>query len=517
MAVSYVKFQRGSQAAYDKLVTEKRVDDNTLYFIYPEGNSTVGKLYLGARLISGGDVVLSAATLNDLADVIASEVKVHDFLVAEKVTDAEGKETVAWVNKNVNDVAALIKAAMGEIAAPAKIFQAERTPDHESDEDAIAEQVGEGVTLTAGDMAIVKTPIVDGKFQYTAYVHNGEMWVAMDGNYDAKNVLFANDFTLAGSYTAVGNITKSSNAATGTLSAKGKSLDQLIQNIFTKELNPTKDLPTIALSGDSDQSGEVGTTFTLPTVTVKVSDVGSYTYGPATGITFPVGDLTIAECASTSTKSNITGASNKKSNTAAAVKDSTVSLTASDAKGTVYTDSVISYTFDAVGSYTQGAMPKTNLGNDYESVRIAAGDAHCDARTIKRTGWRNYWYGFVSTTTATGLTRITDSAAANYNKVTDGTKTLTAGGAAISNKTLPTITAAAGDRMPVVVFPTSANKKVASASMPSSLNAPVTFTKIGTVNLAGANGASAVSYDIWGYVADDMPVGADFSIVIGNK
>ena len=102
------------------------------------------------------------------------------------------------------------------------------------------------------------------------------------------------------------------------------------------------------------------------------------------------------------------------------------------------------------------------------------------------------------------------------NTVGDGTKTLIAGGSAISNKTLPTITAAAGDRMPVVVMPTSARKKVASASMPSSLNAPVTFTKLGTVNLEGYNGASAVSYDVWGYVADDMPVGADFSIVIAN-
>ena len=71
--------------------------------------------------------------------------------------------------------------------------------------------------------------------------------------------------------------------------------------------------------------------------------------------------------------------------------------------------------------------------------------------------------------------------------------------------------------MPVVVFPTSANKKVASATMPGSLNSSVDFTFITTVNLAGANGASAVSYDVWGYVADEMPVGADFSIVIGSK
>ena len=386
----------------------------------------------------------------------------------------------------------------------------------ETDAQALARAVA---TPKKGDIAVCERVIGDigSAASMTAYMYDGEHWCALDGNYDASNVYFAKDFTLAGSYTAVGNVTKSSNAATGTLSAKGKSLEQLIQNIFTKELYPTNDLPTIALSGDSDQSGEVGKTFSLPTVKVTVSDVGSYTYGPATGITFPIGDLVIAECASSSDKTTITGATNKKSNTSAAVKDSSVSLTASNAKGTVYTDSAISYTFDAVGSYTAGAMPVTNLGNDYESKKIAAGTAHCDARTIKRTGWRNYWYGFVSTTTAAGLTRITDSAAANYNKVTDGTKTLTAGGAAISNKTLPTITAAAGDRMPVVVFPTSAKKKVTSATMPSSLNAPVTFTKIGTVNLAGANGASAVSYDIWGYVADDMPVGADFSIVIGNQ
>lgn len=366
-----------------------------------------------------------------------------------------------------------------------------------------------------GDIAVCKRVIgeISSAASMTAYMYDGEKWCALDGNYDASNVYFANDFTLAGDYTTVGNVKLSEK----TLSAKGKSLEQLIQNIFTKELYPSNDLPTIALSGDSDKSGEVGTTFTLPKVTLTVSDVGSYTYGPSTGIVFKTGDLTIAECASSSNKDTITAASNKKSNTSDAVKGSTLELTASNAKGTVYTDSVISYVFDAVGSYTQGAMPVTNLGNDYESKRIAAGTAHCDARTIKRSGWRNYWYGFVSTTTAAGLTRITDNSSANYNKVTDGTKTLIAGGAAISNKTLPTITAVAGDRMPVVVFPTSAKKKVASASMPGSLNAPVTFTKIGTVDLNGANGASAVSYDIWGYVADDMPVGADFSIVIGNQ
>lgn len=363
-----------------------------------------------------------------------------------------------------------------------------------------------------GDIAVIERTIggdLSSASSMTAYMYDGENWRALDGNYDASNVYFGNDFTLAGSYSSVGNIALSDK----TLSAKGKSLEQVIQSIFTKELYPTADKPSISLSGDTDASGEVGTTYTIPKVTVKVDDVGSYTYGPETGIVFEVGKLTIAECA----EDGIASATNKKTNTTQMKADDTLQLTASNGKGNTYTDSAISYTFDAEGVYTQGAMPVTNLGNDYETARIASGTATTTARTIKRTGWRNYWYGFISTTDATGLTRITNSGDVNYNKVTDGVKTLIAGGAAISNKTLPTITAVAGDRMPVVVFPTSANKKVASASMPGSLNAPVTFTFIKTVKLAGANGASAIDYDIWGYVADDMPVGADFSIVIGNK
>ena len=384
----------------------------------------------------------------------------------------------------------------------------EGSEEMETDAQALARVV---TNPKKGDIAVCERTIgeLSTASSMTAYMYDGEKWCALDGNYDASNVYFNNDFTLAGSYSSVGNIALSDK----TLSAKGKSLEQVIQSIFTKELYPTKDLPTISLSGDSDKTGEVGATFTVPTVTVKVDDVGSYTYGPATGIVFETGNLTIAECA----EGGVASATNKKSNASDAAKDFTMSLTASNAKGTVYTDSAISYTFDATGTYTQGTMPVTNLGNDYESQRIASGTANCTARTVKRTGWRNYWYGFVSTTDAAGLTRITDSAASNYNAVTDGVKTLTAGGAAISNKTLPTIAAVAGDRMPVVVFPTSANKKVASATMPGSLNSSVDFKFIKTVSLAGLNGATAVSYDVWGYVADEMPVGADFSIVIGSK
>ena len=274
---------------------------------------------------------------------------------------------------------------------------------------------GLGNGKVVGDMGIVKATVYENtedasknKYSYTAYVWNGSAWEAMDGNYDASNVYFKNDITLAGSYTAVGNVTKSSNAATGTLIAAGKSLDQVMQSIFTKELYPATgssiNKPTISLSGDADASGEVGSSYTLPTVTVKVDDVGAYSYGPATGIKFTAGNLTIAQGAvSTST--------NKKSNESDFVANSTMSLQASDSS-TLYTDTAKSYEFNASGTYTQGAAPVTNLGNPLDTddssaeaiakwtYRIPAGSASATKRTIKRTGYR---YMFAGGTTATSV------------------------------------------------------------------------------------------------------------------
>lgn len=406
MAVNYVKFQRGSQAAYDKLVTDKRVDDNTLYFIYPEGNSTVGKLYLGSRLISGGDVVLSAASLNDLADVIAAEVQVHDFLVAEKVTDAEGKETVAWVNKNVNDVAALIKAAMGEIAAPAKIFQAERTPDHESDEDAIAEQVGEA-TLTAGDMAIVKTPIVDGKYQHTAYVYNGEMWVAMDGNYDAKNVLIGSKITLAGNYgkdSANHTITSIGNKRIGDEFAAGTSLQSILMDILSQRLQPAKTNPTATISASgSEGSKEVGESYTLPTATLTVTS-GSYTYdGTNTGVkylAYAAGENGAFSGVKLAYGADPDTATYFKTNSAELVNGNSISISASDyssgATTALFTDSAVSYTFSGKAHNEVGNIATDNLGDNSDpEVKIAAGNLTVADKTVKYSGYRRMFMGTV--------------------------------------------------------------------------------------------------------------------------
>lgn len=374
----------------------------------------------------------------------------------------------------------------------------------ETDEEAILRVA---TKAAKGDIAVVKRGIdTDEAGLYTresmtAYMFDGENWSALDGNYSASNVYLPKDITLAGDFSSIGNYQKGATIEAGT------SLEALFNGMLQKELYPSVDKPSISISA-SGGSAEVGATFTLPTATLKVDDVGSYTYGPATGIKFTAGNLKLAQGA-------VASATNYATNQSDSAAGATITLKATGSN-TTYGDSAINFKFNASGTYTQGAVPVSNLGNPCAThpesgatLQIASGTATATEKSINFTGWRNYWYGFISTTDYQTIVR-----SASDNKVGDGTKTLTAGGAAISNKTLPTITAAAGDRMPVVVMKTG-TKSVKSATMPSSLNAPVTFTKLGTVQLAGLGGYSPTSYDVWGYVADDMPVGADFSIVIG--
>ena len=97
MSINYVKFQRGSLDAYIALKDAGRLDQNTLYFIKTEGG--VGRLYMGESLISGGDVVLQSAKLDDLEDVIASGANANSFLVFN------GEK---WVAKTLSEVAELV-------------------------------------------------------------------------------------------------------------------------------------------------------------------------------------------------------------------------------------------------------------------------------------------------------------------------------------------------------------------------------------------------------------------------
>ena len=115
MAINYVKFQRGSQEAYDALKEAGKLDENTLYFIYSADNSSVGALYMGNRIISGGDITIASANLDDLADVIVKGAGTNSFLVKG--------ENNNWIAKSLEDVVSLIKDNLGNIVPDTQIFQ----------------------------------------------------------------------------------------------------------------------------------------------------------------------------------------------------------------------------------------------------------------------------------------------------------------------------------------------------------------------------------------------------------
>ena len=96
---NYVKFQRGSEQAYNNLAVKNQ---DTLYFVYNSIDSTTAKLYLGNRLLScigEGTGVTSLSALEDV--LITGTPPAGSFLVY-----TDGK----WVNKSVSAVASMIAA-----------------------------------------------------------------------------------------------------------------------------------------------------------------------------------------------------------------------------------------------------------------------------------------------------------------------------------------------------------------------------------------------------------------------
>lgn len=316
-----------------------------------------------------------------------------------------------------------------------------------------------------GDTAIVKRAITDGKTSYTAYVYDGE-WKAMDGNYRADNVYFDDDIT----YTvAIGTLAQPSSSAT--FNARGKNVEQVFASLMAKEANPSKTNPAVTI-GKQKNFGtfEIGTKKNLGYGATL--SAGSYTYGPATGITAQSWSVSCTGVAGTKTTptgtfENIVAESNGKR----------IVVTA---------------------QYGDGAIPVTNLGNPYEDGQIKAGSATANSNEFK--GVRYMFWGPMTTDAAI------DSAAVRalaHNKAT-------------STGTLDTFGAGAGAKKVVVAVPS--DRKITKVIMPSALNADVTalFVKqSATVPVNGAEGYAAAAYNI--YVYQPASIGADetYTVTIG--
>ena len=360
MPINYVKFQRGSQEAYDALKSAGHLDENTLYFIYSTDNSSVGALYMGNRIISGGDITIASASLDDLADVVVKGAGTNSFLV--KGTDGN------WIAKSLEDVVALIKENLGD--TDTQVFQA-ILEDGENDQDAINRVVADSL-LAAGDIAIVKSLIADNKYQYTAYVYDvkTKAWAAMDGNYNATNIYFDNDLTITA------NIGVQEIDATGSkvLDTTGKNLKQVLDMILAKRKLPTKTMPSISVSSSECKSYEVGTTVNVNYTTTF--NKGSYSYGPDTGIEPDTLNVTFnGETLNTNTGTF----------SAITVTDST------------------NERITAIANYSDGAIPVDNLGNVIEDTSELNS---CQIKSGNTTGYSNYLTGYRNAFYGSSLTEF---------------------------------------------------------------------------------------------------------------
>lgn len=329
--------------------------------------------------------------------------------------------------------------------------------DSETDNAAITRALGEN-TAAKGDICVIKTALgtTPESYSFMGYVYDGANWGAMDGNVNSANVIMGKDIVFAGGYASVGNIVK------GTTYAKGKTLDDFMQALFTQELNPSKPTPTCSITLTGAGAKEVGSTFT-PSYKATF-DKKAYDYKPKeTGVTVTSWEI-------------------KDSNDATKTADSGSfdAFTVEDAT---------SYKITAKANYSDGNVPVTNLGNPYAASQIKAG-ATAVANSGTVTGYRN-WFIYVGT----DVTSAVDSAFI---------RKATAKGTGKNASTQSNVTIPAGTKRIMVAMPAGSGytKVLKSVTDVDGMGLDVTanFAE-STVAVEGANSYTAMNYKV--YVAEN--------------
>lgn len=377
-------------------------------------------------------------------------------------------------------------AYVGSDVKPAQVFQVTLDENDTDDIAAIEAKLaelaeandGEAIELSIGDIAIVKNDFVSTDTtiasSLTSYVWDGANWVATEGNYSANNVYLPEDIVTAGPWTRTANLTKSSNTATGTFATKGLSVMAAFKKMLTGEaLQPTKSEPAVTtkINGSADNiSKEVGETFT-PSYSASLS-AGSYTYGPATGITAKSWVVTDSEGAEKTTSSG--------SFDSFTIEDDT------------------SYSITATATYDAGTVAKDNLGSPSSpTVQIAAGSKSDTSGTV--TGYRKWFYGYKNGDNTVDCAALTSAIIRGLTGGTSFPSQLT------TNKMQQIIFAA-----PATANKTTIEVKDATNGAPQTVTGPI------TVQVEGANGYKAVDYDVW-YVSNASAAGGELKFNITVK
>ena len=166
-------------------------------------------------------------------------------------------------------------------------------------------------------------------------------------------------------------------------------LKDILKQMLQKEMQPTVTQPSVSLTFASAKAYEVGTKIT-PSYSAKLN-AGSYSYGPATGITATSYAVTDTNGGSASTQ---TGSFTKFT-----VSDST------------------NYSVSATVNYGNGNIPTTYLGKEYAAGQIKAGSKTAKSSSV--TPFRYCFWGYKGASNlispATGITAAQIKALGNKN------------------------------------------------------------------------------------------------------
>lgn len=297
-----------------------------------------------------------------------------------------------------------------------------------------------------GDIAVVKRLIAEDKYSHTAYVYSGSQWEAADGNYDATNVYFASDLTI----TANIGVQTIDSSGSKTLATTGKNVKQVFDMIVAQEKNPTVTQPTASINSSNIGTKEVGTNIAV--AYSFATNAGAYQYGPETGVTFDEYSATF--------------------------NGETLNTSSGTFKSIQVTDDT-NLTITGSVKHSDGAVPKTNLGNNYDAGKIKGKTLNPSKGTLK--GFRGWFYGY----------KNGSNAIANPNAITSAEiRALSSPATSIPGQI-------STNQMKQMFFAIPKGVKTSISVADATNGAPQTVTKITDVMVEGANGYSAIAYDVW--------------------
>ena len=352
-----------------------------------------------------------------------------------------------------------------------------------------------------GDIAVVERMIGDISTASTmpAYMFNGEVWCALDGNYDASNVYFDSDLT----YTAsIGALKLGAGKSSDVYAAKGKSLEEVIKRLMAETIAPTITDPSYKFDsitsnlGNSAISVECGTNVTQLKWNASFTD-GTYEYGylNADGT---VNNNTAANCKPTYSME----CDKEGSTTTPAAQDGTWTLTTPYVVKDTDNKAVVGKITTTCSIKGSDRTPVNNIG---EAVDGKIGDKAdiTQSKTYTVTGYRAWFCGYKN-----GDNIIKKDGVKDATAITGAQIRALGNSANGSWKSSMTV-----NKMQQMFFAAPAGKGSKPSVADSKTTAPQTVKGPFTVSVEGANGYEATDYDVW-YVDNDFPASCSATLNI---